>query len=145
MLLLVYKFSHTFISMEKTITVQLTKAEEQIMQILWSLGEGTVQDIREKLDDPKPARTTISTVLTILENKGFAAHNSIGRINNYTPIISKEVYSKSQLLGLLKNYFNNSFATMASFFAKESNYTVEELDHLIKNTKDELNKEQKDK
>ena len=119
----------------------LTKAEEQIMQILWSLGQGTVQDIREKLDEPKPARTTISTVLTILENKGFAAHTSIGRINNYTPVISKEVYSKSQLFGLLKNYFNNSFSSMASFFAKESNYTVEELDMLIQNTKDELNKE----
>ena len=131
--------------MEKTITVQLTKAEEQIMQILWNLGEGTVQDIREKLDDPKPARTTISTVLTILENKGFAAHNSIGRINNYIPVVSKELYSKSQLLGLLKNYFNNSFSTMASFFAKENNYSVEELDHLIQNTKDELNKEQKEK
>ena len=127
--------------MEKMSAVQLTKAEEQIMQILWSLGQGTVQDIREKLDEPKPARTTISTVLTILENKGFAAHTSIGRINNYTPVISKEVYSKSQLFGLLKNYFNNSFSSMASFFAKESNYTVEELDMLIQNTKDELNKE----
>lgn len=130
--------------MEKIAAVQLTKAEEQIMQILWSLGEGTVQDIREKLDDPKPARTTISTVLTILENKGFATHNSVGRINNYVPLISKEVYSKSQLFGLLKNYFNNSFSSMASFFAKESNYTVEELDMLIQNTKDELNKEKEE-
>lgn len=130
--------------MEKTAAVQLTKAEEQIMQILWSLGEGTVQDIREKLDDPKPARTTISTVLTILENKGFATHNSMGRINNYTPLVSKEVYSKSQLFGLLKNYFNNSFSSMASFFARESNYSVEELDMLIQNTRDELNKEKEE-
>lgn len=128
--------------MEKTNQVQLTKAEEQIMQILWSLGEGTVQDIREKLEEPKPARTTISTVLTILENKGFATHNSMGRINNYAPLITKEVYSKSQLFGLLKNYFNNSFSSMASFFAKESNYTIEELDKLIQNTKDEIKKEQ---
>jgi len=130
--------------MEKVSAVQLTKAEEQIMQILWSLGEGTVQDIREKLEDPKPARTTVSTVLTILENKGFASHTSIGRINNYAPLISKEVYSKSQLFGLLKNYFNNSFSSMASFFAKENNYSVEELDMLIRDTKNELNKEKEE-
>ncbi|WP_442591584.1 BlaI/MecI/CopY family transcriptional regulator [Pedobacter sp. AW31-3R] len=127
--------------MEKKDLVQLTKAEEQVMQILWQLGEGTVQDIREKLEEPKPARTTISTVLTILENKGFASHHSIGRVNNYSPLVSKEVYSKSQLFGLLKNYFNNSFSSMASFFAKESNYTIEELDNLIENTKEELRKE----
>jgi BlaI family penicillinase repressor len=125
--------------MEKT--VYLTKAEEQIMQALWTLGEGTVQDIRDKLDTPTPARTTVSTVLTILENKGFVTHGSMGRTNVYTPIIAKEVYSKSQLSGLLKNYFNNSFASMASFFAKENNYTIEELDLLIKDTKEELNKE----
>ena len=122
--------------------VQLTKAEEQIMQVLWGLGQATVQDILEKLEEPKPARTTVSTVLTILETKGFATHSSVGRINNYTPVLSKDVYSKSQLFGLLKNYFNNSFSSMASFFAKESNYTVEELDTIIQQTKDELSKEQ---
>lgn len=121
--------------------VQLTKAEEQIMQVLWALSEGTVQDIRDSLEVPVPARTTVSTVLTILENKGFVTHNSIGRTNIYTAVITKEVYSKSQLSGLLKNYFNNSFATMASFFAKENNFTITELDELIKDTKDELNKE----
>lgn len=137
--MVVYKNSHTFILMEKM--VQLTKAEEQIMQVLWELGEGTVQDIREKLEEPKPARTTVSTVLTILGNKGFVSHNSLGRTNVYIPLVLKEEYSKTQLLGLLKNYFNNSFASMASFFAKENNYTIEELDLLISNTKDELNKE----
>lgn len=121
--------------------VQLTKAEEQIMQILWNLGEGTVQNIRERLEEPKPARTTVSTVLTILENKDFVVHNNVGRTNVYTPAILKEAYSKTQLFGLLKNYFNNSFASMASFFASESNYTIEELDILIQDTKDELNKE----
>lgn len=128
--------------MEKKNLVQLTKAEEQIMQVLWQLGEGSVQDIREQLEEPRPARTTISTVLTILENKGFATHNCIGRVNNYSALISKELYSKSQLFGLLKNYFNNSFSSMTSFFAKESNYTVEELDTLIQDTKEELRKEQ---
>jgi len=129
--------------MEKTVTAQLTKAEEQIMQALWDLGEATVQDIRDKLPQPVPARTTVATVLTILENKGFAAHDSQGRINVYRPLISKEGYSKSQLSGLLKNYFNNSFATMASFFARENNYTIEELDRLIRDTKEDLDKDKK--
>jgi len=139
----VYKFSPIFITaMKQKVTVQLTKAEEQIMQSLWSLNRGTVQDILEKLEEPKPARTTVSTVLTILENKGFVNHTSSGRINIYAPVIAKEMYSKSQLFQLLKNYFDGSFATMASFFAKENNYTIEELDILIKDTKDELNKEE---
>lgn len=125
--------------MEKS--VQLTKAEEQIMQVLWSLGEGTVQEIRDLLEAPKPARTTVSTVLTILENKGFAGHKSNGRINVYFALVAKEAYSKTQLSGLLKNYFNNSFGAMASFFAKENNYTIEELDLLIRDTQNELDKE----
>ena len=128
---------------DKAPQVQLTKAEEQIMQILWTLNEGSVQDILEKLEEPKPARTTVSTVLTILENKGFVSHESRGRTNMYAPVVLKEAYSKFQLFGLLRNYFDNSFASMASFFAKENNYSVEELDKLIKDTQDELNKEQK--
>lgn len=131
--------------MNGLVNVQLTKAEEQIMQVLWELGEGTVQDIRDRLEEVKPARTTVATVLTILENKGFASHSSQGRVNLYKPLISKEGYSKSQLSGLLKNYFNNSFAAMASFFAKENNYSIEELDLLIRDTKEELNKEKNSK
>ena len=123
------------------VNVQLTKAEEQIMQVLWVLGEATVHDVRESLAEPKPARTTVATVLTILENKNFASRTVKGRINLYMPLVSKEVYSKSQLSGLLKNYFNNSFAVMASFFARENNYSIEEMDRMIKDTGDELNKD----
>lgn len=126
--------------MKLSVNAQLTKAEEQIMQVLWQLGEGTVHDIREQLTEPKPARTTVATVLTILENKSFTSRTVNNRINLYTPLVSKEDYSKSQLSGLLKNYFNNSFASMASFFAKENNYSIEELDLMIKDTRDELDK-----
>jgi len=122
--------------------IQLTKAEEQVMQILWDLEKGTVQEVREKFENPKPARTTISTVLTILENKGFATHIANGRVNIYSPVVSKETYSKTQLFGIMKNYFNNSFASMASFFAKENNLSIEELDELIESTREELRKEQ---
>jgi len=123
--------------------IQLTRAEEQIMQILWMLQESTVQDIREKFGDPKPARTTIASVLTILENKGFAMHKSFGRLNVYYPVVAKNEYSKTQLFGVIKNYFNNSLPTMVSFFAKEKNLSMEELDELLEETKKELEKEQK--
>ncbi|SDM59943.1 BlaI/MecI/CopY family transcriptional regulator [Pedobacter antarcticus] len=123
--------------------VQLTKAEEQIMQALWTLKQATVQDILEVLEAPKPARTTVSTVLTILENKGFVSHTTAGRVNTYLPLIKKEQYSRSMLSGLLHNYFNGSFATMASFFAKDNNYSIEELDQMIEQTRKELTEEQK--
>ncbi|MDR3061516.1 MAG: BlaI/MecI/CopY family transcriptional regulator [Dysgonamonadaceae bacterium] len=121
--------------------LQLTKAEEQVMQILWELERGTVQKVREKFENPKPARTTIATVLSILENKGFVTHEVNGRANVYSPLIAKESYSKTQLFGIMKNYFDDSFASMASFFAKETNLSMEELDKLIESTRDELRKE----
>ena len=83
--------------------MQLTKAEEQIMQILWTIEEGTVQDILQKFDTNKPARTTIATVLSILENKEFVEHRSEGRTNIYKAIVSKENYSKKQLFGFVKD------------------------------------------
>lgn len=118
--------------------MQLTKAEEQIMQILWTLEEATVQDILKQFLEEKPARTTIATVLGILENKGFVAHRTDGRINVYHPLVSKEEYSKKQLFGFLKNYFNGSFSSLTSFFAKEMNMTIEDLDKLMEEAKDIL-------
>ena len=125
--------------------IQLTRAEEQIMQVLWTLQETTVQDVREKFDDPKPARTTIASVLNILENKGFATHKSFGRVNVYYPVVAKNEYSKTQLFGMIKNYFNNSLPAMVSFFAKEKNLSMEELDELLEETKKELMQEEKRK
>lgn len=120
--------------------MQLTKAEEQVMQFLWVLGEATVQDILERFEENKPARTTISTILSILENKNFVYHTIDGRSNIYKPLVSKDDYSKKQLFGFLKNYFNSSFSSMASFFAKEANLSIEDLDQLLEETRKELNK-----
>jgi len=118
--------------------ITLTKAEEQIMQILWALKECTVQDIREKFNEPKPARTTIATVLTVLENKGFARHKTFGRVNVYYPEIAKKDYSKTQLSGILKNYFNDSFSALALFFAKENNLSLEEIDEILEEARKEI-------
>ena len=125
--------------------LQLTKAEEQIMQILWNLQESTVQDIRERFEEPKPARTTIASVLNIIESKGFATHKTFGRVNVYYPVIAKNEYSKTQLFGIIKNYFNNSLPAMVSFFAKEKNLSMVELDELLEETRRELEEEQKKK
>lgn len=123
--------------------LQLTKAEEQVIRILWDLERATVQQILEKFEVPKPARTTVSTILSILENKKYVSHENEGKANIYYSLISKENYSNSQLSGLMKNYFNDSFAHMASFFAKENNISLEELDLLLEETRDELRKMKK--
>lgn len=121
--------------------MQLTKAEEQLMQHLWDMGEGIVKDIRSRFDEPKPARNTVSTVLRILEKKEFVAHKTKGNVHEYYPLVSKEEYSKTQFFGLLKTYFNNSFPTMATFFAKEKDLSVQELEQLMEEAKKGLSKE----
>jgi BlaI family transcriptional regulator, penicillinase repressor len=118
--------------------MQLTKAEEQVMQILWDLKEGLVKDIRDSFSEPKPARNTVSTVLRILEKKGVVGHKAYGNVHLYHPLVSKNDYSKSQLFGLMESYFNNSFPAMASFFAREKDLTMKELEGLLEDTKNEL-------
>lgn len=124
--------------------MQLTKAEEQIMQILWDLEEGVVKDIREKFEDPVPARNTISTVLKVLEKKGYVDHRAYANVFLYYPRISKKEYSKHQLFGLLEGYFNNSFPAMTSFFAREKNLSVKDLDRILEEAREELNDDQQE-
>lgn len=120
--------------------MQLTRAEEQIMQILWDHKEGLVKDIRESFSDPKPVRNTVSTVLRILEKKGYVGHKAYGNVHLYHPLVSKSEYSKSQLFSLMESYFNNSFPAMASFFAREKDLSMKELEELMEDTKMELSK-----
>jgi BlaI family penicillinase repressor len=123
--------------------MQLTKAEEQVMQILWEMKNGLVKDIRDSFSEPKPARNTVSTVLRVLEKKCFVGHKAYGNVHLYHPIVSKSEYSKSQLFGLMESYFNNSFPAMASFFAREKDLTIKELEELLEDTKKELSKVEK--
>jgi BlaI family transcriptional regulator, penicillinase repressor len=118
--------------------MQLTKAEEQIMQILWESGGGLVLEIREQFDYPKPAKNTVSTVLRVLETKGFVSHESLGNVHRYFPLVSKEEYSKRQLFRLMGSYFDDSFTTMASFFAREKDLSVRELDEFLEDIKREI-------
>jgi len=125
--------------------MQLTKAEEQVMQILWDLGEGLVKDVRERFEDPKPARNTVSTVVRVLEKKGFVDHRAFSNVHLYYPKVSKSEYSKKQLFGLLEGYFDNSFPAMASFFAMEKDLSMKELDELLDITRKELKRSKKRK
>ncbi len=121
--------------------MQLTKAEEQVMQHLWEMGEGLVKDIRDRFDEPKPVRNTVSTVLRILEKKEIVAHLTYGNVHVYYPLVTKEEYSKTQLFGLMKSYFNNSFPAMASFFVREKDLTIQDLEQLMEETRKELSKD----
>lgn len=125
--------------------MQLTRAEEQVMQILWDMGEGLVKEIRDRFDEPRPARNTVSTVVRILEKKGFVDHKSYGNVYLYFPVVSREEYSRHQLFGLLEGYFDNSFPAMASFFAREKDLTLAEMEELISETRKELKDSKKQK
>jgi BlaI family penicillinase repressor len=125
--------------------MQLTKAEEQVMQILWDLEEGLVKDIRDGFEDPKPSRNTVSTVVRVLEKKGFVDHKAYGNVYLYYPIVSKSDYSKSQLFGLMEGYFDNSFPAMATFFAREKDLSLKELEELLDDTRKELKRDKKRK
>jgi BlaI family transcriptional regulator, penicillinase repressor len=109
---------------------KLTKAEEQIMQVLWELKRGFVNDIVSLLPDPKPAYNTISTIVRILEQKGFIAHKAYGRTHEYFPLINKEDYSREYLSNFTRNYFSNSYKALASFFANSDNLSIGELEEI---------------
>ena len=110
----------------------LTKAEEQIMHILWSIKKGFVNDIMDNLPEPKPAYNTVSTIVRILEKKGFVDHNAFGKTHEYFPLISKDKYTKSYLKGFVENYFSNSYQNMVSFFSKNEDMTTKEIEEIIK-------------
>lgn len=111
---------------------ELTKAEEQIMQVLWDLGKGFVKDVIEELPEPKPAYNTVSTIIRILETKGFIDHEAFGKSHRYFPIISKEEYKSFATGKLLNNYFSNSVENMFSFFVKEKKIDLKEADEIMK-------------
>ena len=121
---------------------KLTKAEEQVMQILWELEEGLVRDVINRLPKPKPAYNTVSTVIRVLEKKGFVYHKAYGNTYVYYPLIEKEEYARVHFMGFMKEYFNDSFPKMAAFFAREKNLDISEMEEILKMTENEL-KEQK--
>jgi len=111
---------------------ELTKAEEEIMQILWQLEEANVAAIIDELPNPKPAYNTVSTIVRILENKGFVAYRKEGRGHIYYPKVNKADYSNQSLKKLMEGYFQGSFKSMVSFFIKKNDISIREMESILK-------------
>jgi BlaI family transcriptional regulator, penicillinase repressor len=110
---------------------ELTKAEELVMQILWDLKKGFVNDIIEKIPEPKPAYNTVSTIIRILEKKGVVDHTAYGKTYEYFPLISKEDYTNGFIHGFLKSYFAGSYKNLVSFFSSNNNLSLKEMEEII--------------
>lgn len=122
----------------------LTKAEEQIMQILWKLEKGFVNDIIDNLPEPKPAYNTVSTIVRILEKKGFVDHNAYGKTFEYFPTVSKEKYTKGFLKGFVENYFSNSYQNMVSFFSKNEDLSAKDMEEIIEILQEQVESKKKE-
>lgn len=115
-----------------TKTQELTRAELEIMQILWRLEKGFVNDILEAMPAPKPAYNTVSTIVRILEKKGFVEHRAYGKSHEYYPLISRTEYTSSFMASVVNNFFGGSIGNMVSFLSHDKGITVSEADEIIK-------------
>jgi predicted transcriptional regulator len=122
---------------------ELTKAEEQVMQYLWKLKKAFLKDIVEQFPEPRPAYTTISTVIRVLVKKKFISYRTYGKIHEYFPLLSKENYFKVHFKGVVKNFFSGSMSSFASFFTDDEDLNLSELEQMkamIENKITELKK-----
>lgn len=122
---------------------KLTKAEEEIMQALWEIKKGIIRDIMHRLPEPKPAYTTVSSIVRILEKKGFIDHKAYGKTHEYFPLINKQDYSKKYLKNFVSNYFSNSYKKLVSFFTHEEKLSLKELTELKEIIDKEIEKQKK--
>jgi BlaI family penicillinase repressor len=123
---------------KQILMLKLAKREEQIMNVFWQLEKAFIKEVIPEMPDPKPHYNTVATMVKILEDKGFLAHESVGNIFQYYPVISKEDYQKDAMQDIVSQYFNNSYPSMLAFFAKQqkiSDAELKEIVALIKNNK----------
>jgi predicted transcriptional regulator len=124
---------------------ELTRAEEQIMQILWKIGKGFVHDILAQLPEPRPAYNTVSTIVRILEKKGFVGHTAYGKSHEYHPLVTKKEYTRTFLKHFTKNYFSGSYKELVSFFKENERLDINEMEEIMKMMNDEIKKQKKKK
>jgi BlaI family penicillinase repressor len=122
-------------------TRRLTRAEEEIMLILWKLKEATIRDLMGELSDPEIPYTTVSTVVRVLEKKGIVGHRAVGTTYLYRPVLEKKEYLKGHFAGIVSKYFDGSFTRMATFFARENDLKLAELKELMGEIENELKEE----
>jgi len=123
--------------------MQLTNSEEQLMEHLWKLEKGFMKDLLEAFPEPKPATTTVATLLKRMIDKKFVAYKEYGNSREYYPLVKKSDYFSKHVNGLIKNFFNNSASQFASFFTTETNLTATELEELRKIVDNELQKKKR--
>jgi BlaI family transcriptional regulator, penicillinase repressor len=121
---------------------ELTRAEEEIMQVLWEIEKGFVRDVIDRLPDPKPAYTTVSTIIRILEKKGFVGHKAFGKTHQYFPLVEKKAYTRQLFRGMLSNYFGNSVHQMVSFFSRDKDLSISDLEAMKQIIDDEIRKQE---
>ncbi len=134
----IYSYKTNFIVLLYQINImikQLTKAEEQIMQVLWKLEKAFLREIMDELPEPKPHNNTVATVIKILTEKEFTGVQVYGRTHQYYPLVSKEAYSKATMKSLVKGYFEGNFSQAVSFMVKENNLSIGDLEMLLKELK----------
>lgn len=119
-------------------TKRLTKAEEEIMLVLWKLGEATIREVMNELSEPNTPYTTVSTVVRVLERKEFVGHKAVGTTYLYHPQVPKKEYLRGYLSGIVSNYFDGSFTRLATFFARENDLKMSELQEIISDIESEL-------
>lgn len=117
---------------------ELTRAEEQAMEYLWSLKKGYLRDIVEMYPDPRPAPTTVSTIIRILEQKGFVGYRAHGRNNEYFPLVSRSEYSLGRFKSVLRKHFNGSYKSLVSNFVAEDELSLTELEELKRTIEDAI-------
>lgn len=121
--------------------IELTKSQEEILKVLWLIKKGVVADVIEKLPEPKPAYNTISTVIKVLEKKGYVSHKVYGKTYVYYPVINQKEYAKFYFKDSLKSMFGNSLNQAMSFFVKQKKVSISELEELKNMIEDEIKKQ----
>lgn len=120
---------------------ELTRAEEQIMQVLWRLGRGIVKDILDELPEPRPAYSTVSTIVRILEKKGFVSYKAYGKTHEYYPLVTMNEYRRDFVKSLVNRFFGSSYQELVSFFARDRNLTLTELEDIQSSLRREIDKQ----
>ncbi len=111
---------------------KLTRAEEELMQVLWDQDRAFLKELMDAFPEPKPSQSTVSTIIRILEEKGFVAHEAFGRSFQYYPLISKEAYASTYFKHFLGNYFDGSFQKMLSFFSNNGHLDLHDVERLLR-------------
>ena len=122
---------------------ELTRAEEQIMHVLWEIEKGVVKDILDRLPEPRPAYNTVSTIVRILEKKGFVDHEAFGKTHQYFPRITLNEYRRGFLKSFVNRFFGNSYQEMVSFFASDRKITIQELEEMKFSLAEEIERHKK--